>query len=73
MNSKTLEIISFVVNIISAYLLASIIILITFLIFIIRMWIKYLAIKRSLEMVFLRILIPRMDTQQGREVERSVQ
>jgi hypothetical protein len=36
-------------------------------------WNKYLALKRSVEMVFLRVLIPRMDNQQGREVERSTQ
>jgi len=73
MNSKILEIIGFVISIVRAHLLMSVIILIVLFIFIIRLWIKYLAIKRSLEMVFLRILIPRMDTQQGREVERSVQ
>jgi len=42
-------------------------------ILLIKFYQRQLALKRSSELIFLRILVPRMDTQQGRETERSVQ
>lgn len=41
--------------------------------YLLYLWLRKLALDRSIEMVFLRVSVPRMDTQMGREVERSVQ
>jgi len=64
-------------NLIISYpwiILGIIIIILSIIIFIlIKAWNKHLSLNRSTEMIFLRITMPRMDTQQGREVERSSQ